>query len=61
MRPDAYIMAMSRSSSRAQAARDAGADVFDREVEALMDRHAKADGSVKVLCRCVLTLAAKAG
>ena len=61
MRPDAF-MAMSRSSSRAQAARDAaGAEVFDREVEALMDRHAKAGGSVEVLYRCVLTLAAKRG
>ena len=61
MRPDAF-MAMSRSSSRAQAARDAaGAEVFDREVEALMDRRASADGSVEVLYRCVLTLAAKAG
>ena len=61
MRPEAFA-AMSRSSSRAQAARDtAGADVFDREVEALMDRHKKADGSVEVLYRCVLTLAAKAG
>ena len=61
MRPNAF-MAMSRSSSRAQAARDAGgAKLFDREVEALMDRHAKTDGSVEVLYRCVLTLAAKAG
>ena len=61
MRPDAF-MAMSRSSSRAQAARDAaGAEVFERKVEALMDRHAKADGSVEVLYRCVLTLARKAG
>ena len=61
MRPDAF-MAMSRSSSRAQAARDAaGAEVFDREVEALMNRHAKADGLVEVLYRCVLTLARKAG
>ena len=61
MHPDAF-MAMSRSSSRAQAARDAaGARLFDREVEALMDRHAKTDGSVEVLYRCVLTLAAKAG
>ena len=61
MRPDAF-MAMSRSSSRAQAARDAaGAEVFDREVEALMNRHAKADGSVEVLYRCVLMLARKAG
>ncbi len=61
MRPDAF-MAMSRSSSRAQAARDAaGAEVFDREVEALMNRHAKAGGSVEVLYRCVLTLARKAG
>ncbi|MCY3754892.1 MAG: class I SAM-dependent methyltransferase [Alphaproteobacteria bacterium] len=61
MRPDAF-MAMSRSSSRAQAARDAaGAKLFDREVETLMDRHAKTDGSVEVLYRCVLTLAAKAG
>lgn len=61
MRPEAF-MAMSRSSSRAQAARDtAGAQAFDREVEALMDRHAKAGGSVEVLYRCVLTLAAKAG
>ena len=52
MRPDAF-MAMSRSSSRAQAARDtAGAELFDREVEALMERHAKADGSVEVLYRC---------
>ncbi len=61
MRPDAF-MAMSRSSSRAQAARDAaGAELFDREVEALMDRHTKPDGSVEVLYRCVLTLAAKGG
>ena len=61
MRGHAF-MAMSRSSSRAQAARDAaGAEVFDREVEALMNRHAKADGSVEVLYRCVLTLARKAG
>ena len=61
MRPDAF-MAMSRSSSRAQAARDAaGARLFDREVEALMDRHARTDGSVEVLYRCVLTLATKAG
>ena len=60
MRPDAF-MAMSRSSSRAQAARDAaGAELFDGEVEALMDRHEKADGSVEVLYCCVLTLAAKA-
>ena len=61
MRPDAF-MAMSRSSSRAQAAREAvGANTFDREVEALIDRHATSDGSVEVLYRCVLTLAAKAG
>ena len=61
MRRDAF-MAMSRSSSRAQAARNAaGTAVFERDVEALMDRHAKADGSVEVLYRCVLTLAAKAG
>ena len=61
MRPDAF-MAMSRSSSRAQAARDAaGANIFDREVEALMEGHATSDGSVEVLYRCVLTLAAKAG
>ena len=61
MRRDAF-MAMSRSSSRAQAARDAaGAELFNREVEALIDRHAKADGSVEILYRCVLTLARKAG
>ena len=61
MRPDAF-MAMSRSSSRAQAARDAaGAEVFDREVEALTGRHANADGFVEVVYRCVLTLAAKRG
>ena len=61
MRREAF-MAMSRSSSRAQAARNAaGAEVFDRGVAALMDRRAKADGSVEVLYRCVLTLAAKAG
>ena len=61
MRRDAFV-AMSRSSSRAQAARNAaGTAVFERDVEALMDRHAKADGSVEVLYRCVLTLAAKAG
>jgi len=59
MRRDAF-MAMSRSSSRAQAARDAvGAATFDREVEALMDRHANANGFVEVVYRCVLTLAAK--
>ncbi|MCY4503023.1 MAG: class I SAM-dependent methyltransferase [Alphaproteobacteria bacterium] len=59
MSPDVF-MAMSRSSSRAQAARDAaGAEVFDREVEALMDRHADANGFVEVVYRCVLTLAAK--
>ena len=58
---DAF-MAMSRSSSRAQAARDAaGAETFDREVEALVDRHASANGFVEVVYRCVLTLAAKAG
>ncbi len=61
MRPDAF-MAMSRSSSRAQAARDAaGAETFDREVEALAGRHADANGFVEILYRCVLTLAAKAG
>ena len=61
MRRDAF-MAMSRSSSRAQAARDAaGAEVFDREVEAHTGRHANADGFVKVVYRCVLTLAAKRG
>ncbi len=61
MRPEAF-MAMSRSSSRAQAARKAaGAAVFERGVEALMDRHAKADGTVEVRYCCVLTLAAKAG
>ena len=61
MRPDAF-MAMSRSSSRAQAARDAaGAEVFDREVEALTGRHANADGFVEVIYRCVLTLAANRG
>lgn len=61
MRREAF-MAMSRSSSRAQAARNAaGAEVFDREVEALMERHATAGGSVEVVYRCVLTLAAKAG
>ncbi len=61
MRPEAF-MAMSRSSSRAQAARDAaGAEAFDREVEALMDRHADANGFVEVVYRCVLTLAAKRG
>lgn len=61
MRKDAF-MAMSRSSSRAQAARNtAGAEVFDREVEALLDRHAASDGSVEVLYRCVLTLALKRG
>ena len=56
------FMAMSRSSSRAQAARDAvGAATFDREVEALTGRHAKANGGVEVVYRCVLTLAAKRG
>ena len=61
MRKDAF-MAMSRSSSRAQAARDAvGAAVFDREVEALLDRHADANGFVEVVYRCVLTLALKRG
>ena len=61
MRPDAF-MAMSRSSSRAQAARDAvGATAFDREVEALLDRHADANGFVEVVYRCVLTLALKRG
>ncbi len=61
MSRDAF-MAMSRSSSRAQAARDAaGAETFDREVEALVDRHAKTGGSVEVLYRCVLTLATRAG
>ena len=61
MSRDAF-MAMSRSSSRAQTARDAaGAETFDREVEALMDRHADATGLVEVLYRCVSTLAAKAG
>ncbi len=61
MRREAF-MAMSRSSSRAQAARNAaGAAVFDREVEALMDRHASAGERVEVRYRCVLTLAAKSG
>ncbi len=59
MRAHAF-MAMSRSSSRAQAARDvAGAETFDREVEVLMDRHVDANGFVEVVYRCVLTLAAK--
>jgi len=59
MNPNAFT-AMSRSSSRAQAARDAaGAEVFDREVEALMGRHADANAFVEVVYRCVLTLAAK--
>lgn len=59
MSRDAF-MAMSRSSSRAQAARDAaGAETFDRQVEALMDGHADANGFVEVVYRCVLTLAAK--
>ena len=61
MRPETF-MAMSRSSSRAQAARHAaGAETFDREVEALVDRHADANGFVEVVYRCVLTLAAKRG
>ena len=61
MRQEAF-MAMSRSSSRAQAAREAaGAAAFEREVEALMGRHAKADGSIELRYRCVLTLADKAG
>ena len=59
MGPEAF-MAMSRSSSRAQAARHAaGAETFDREVEALVDRHADANGFVEVVYRCVLTLAEK--
>ena len=56
------FMAMSRSSSQAQAARAAaGAAAFEGEVEALMDRHAKAGGEVELRYRSVLTLAAKAG
>ena len=50
-----------RPRGRRPRADAAGAEVFDREVEALMDRHAKAGGSVEVLYRCVLTLAAKRG